>query len=241
MSNMRFRIACLGILIAACLSPLSPFPVQDLETGKLIENVLCQADPGQSYALYLPSAFDPGKKWPILFLFDPGARGAAAVEAFRAAAETYGWVLAGSNNSTNGPMRESASAAWAVWVDALKRLSFDERRVYAAGFSGGARVASVFPQVIGRPIAGVIGCGAGLSIGHQARRSESRGLYRPDGFGGFQLRRDEEPGPRFRPVRRPPPLPLFRRSARLAGSILLRACRRLDGGHGHAGRPPAGR
>jgi len=165
MSNKRLRLACLGILITVCLSPLSLFPVQDLEKGKLIENVVCQADPGQSYALYLPFAFDPGKKWPILFLFDPGARGAAAVEAFRAAAETYGWVLAGSNNSTNGPMRESASAAWAVWVDALKRLSFDERRVYASGFSGGARVASVFPQVINRPIAGIIGCGAGLSSG----------------------------------------------------------------------------
>jgi tetratricopeptide (TPR) repeat protein len=138
---------------------------QDLEKGKLIEKVVCQGDTSQSYALYLPSAFDPGKKWPILFLFDPGARGAAAVEAFRAAAETYGWIVAGSNNSTNGPMRESAAAAWAVWVDALKRLPLDERRVYASGFSGGARVASVFPQVIGRAIAGVIGCGAGLSSG----------------------------------------------------------------------------
>ncbi|MCX6568028.1 MAG: alpha/beta hydrolase, partial [Candidatus Aminicenantes bacterium] len=86
--------------------------------------------------------------------FDPGARGAAGVEAFRGAAETYGWILAGSNNSTNGPMRESAAAAWAVWADALKRLPLDERRVYASGFSGGARVASVFPQVIGRAIAG---------------------------------------------------------------------------------------
>jgi predicted esterase len=165
MSNKRFRIACIGVLITACLSPLSLFPVQDLEKGKLIENVVCQADPAQSYALYLPSSFDPGKKWPILFLFDPGARGALAVEAFRAAAETYGWILAGSNNSTNGPMRESAIAAWAVWVDALKRLPFDERLVYASGFSGGARVASVFPQVINRPIAGIVGCGAGLSSG----------------------------------------------------------------------------
>ena len=163
MSNKRFRLACLGVLVTACLSPLSLFPVQDLEKGKLIENVVCQADPAQSYALYLPSSFDPGKKWPILFLFDPGARGAAGVEAFRAAAETYGWILVGSNNSTNGPMRESAIAALAVWADALKRLTFDERRVYASGFSGGARVASVFPRVIGRAIAGVIGCGAGLS------------------------------------------------------------------------------
>jgi len=165
MNRKRLCLTFLGISAAMGLLFMGTAVAQDLETAKLIENVVCQADPGQSYALYLPSSFDPGKKWPILFLFDPGARGALAVEAFRAAAETYGWILAGSNNSTNGPMRESAIAAWAVWVDALKRLPFDERRVYASGFSGGARVASVFPQVISRPIAGVVGCGAGLSSG----------------------------------------------------------------------------
>jgi tetratricopeptide (TPR) repeat protein len=138
---------------------------QELERGKLIESVLCPAAPGQSYALYLPSSFDPAKKWPVLFLFDPGARGPAGVEAFRSAAEAYGWVLAGSNNSRNGPMQENARAARAVWADTLRRLPLDERRVYASGFSGGARVASLLPQLIGRNIAGVIGCGAGLASG----------------------------------------------------------------------------
>jgi predicted esterase len=165
MSYQRFILTFLGIAVAWGSLSMGQASAQDLEKGKLIEKVVCQGDSGQSYALYLPSAFDPGKKWPILFIFDPGARGAAAVEAFRAAAETYGWILVGSNNSTNGPMRESAAAAWAIWTDALKRLPLDERRVYASGFSGGARVASVFPQVIGRAVAGVIGCGAGLSSG----------------------------------------------------------------------------
>jgi predicted esterase len=165
MSYQRFILTFLGIAVAWGSLSMGQAAAQEIEKGMLVEKVVCQGDSGQSYALYLPSAFDPGKKWPILFLFDPGARGAAGVEAFRAAAETYGWILVGSNNSTNGPMRESASAALAVWADALKRLPLDERRVYASGFSGGARVASVFPQVINRPIAGVIGCGAGLSSG----------------------------------------------------------------------------
>jgi len=165
MSDQRFRLVSLGILMAACLWPLRLIPAQEFEKGKLVDTVVCLGEPGQSYALYLPSAFDSGKRFPILFLFDPGARGSAGVEAFRAAAETYSWILVGSNNSKNGPQSENARAAWALWVDALKRLPFDDRRLYASGFSGGARVASLFPRVIGRAIAGVIGCGAGLSSG----------------------------------------------------------------------------
>ncbi|TFG55175.1 MAG: hypothetical protein E4H35_06315 [Candidatus Aminicenantes bacterium] len=185
MNYHRSSRTFLGICAAMGLLFVGPAAAQEIVKGKLIEKVACLEEPSQSYALYLPSAFDPGRKWPILFLFDPGARGAAAVEAFRAAAETYGWVLAGSNNSTNGPMRESATAAWAVWVDALQRLPFDERRVYASGFSGGARVASVFPQVIGRAIAGVVGCGAGLSAGIKTRELKAAAYFGLTGLADF--------------------------------------------------------
>jgi predicted esterase len=136
---------------------------QEFPRGKLIESITCAADGAQSYALYLPSGFDPSRAWPVLVLFDPGARGPAAVDAFREAAETFGWIVAGSNNSRNGPMLECDRAARAVWADLQKRFALDPRRVYVAGFSGGARVASRFPLVIGRVVAGVIGCGAGLS------------------------------------------------------------------------------
>lgn len=165
MNSRKSLLTLLGAFVVAGVLLLGAARAQEFEKGKLVEKVVCLGDPSQSYALYLPSAFEPGRKWPILFLFDPGARGAAGVEPFRTAAETYGWILVGSNNSMNGPMSESAKAAWAVWVDALKRLPFDERRVYASGFSGGARVASIFPQVISRAVAGVIGCGAGLASG----------------------------------------------------------------------------
>jgi dienelactone hydrolase len=151
----------------AALIASAPRPArsQDLVPGKVIESVPCAASSGFSYALYLPAAFEASRPWPVLVLFDPGARGPLAVEAFRVAAEAHGWVLAASNDSRNGPLRESALAAQAMWRDLRARLPVDDRRVYASGFSGGARVASVFPRLAGLAPAGVIGCGAGLAAG----------------------------------------------------------------------------
>ncbi len=160
------RLTRLAVFVAAAAG-LVPLPSygQGLTAGRVVERVACLADPGRSYALFLPASFDPHRNWPVLVLFDPAARGAVAVEAFREAAEARGWVLAGSNDSKNGPFNESGQAAAAVWADLRARLPVDTKRVYAAGFSGGARVASAFSRFIGRPVAGVIGCGAGLAEG----------------------------------------------------------------------------
>ncbi len=135
----------------------------EFETGKVHPNVVCLGDPEQSFALYLPRTYHPGGEWPVLFLFDPGARGWIPVKGFRDAAEKFGWILVGSNNSRNGPWEPTARACWVVWNEARKRFSVDESRVYAGGFSGGSRVASFFSRVVNHPLSGIIGCGAGLS------------------------------------------------------------------------------
>ncbi len=156
----------LGTLASASVLLAASFAAgQELDRGRVIEKVACAADPARSYALYLPSSFDAARSWPVLVLFDAGARGPLAVEAFREAAEVYGWMLAASNDSRNGPMEDSVRAARATWADVSGRLPVDGRRIYAAGFSGGSRVASLFPRMIGRTIAGIVGCGAGLSTG----------------------------------------------------------------------------
>ena len=162
MNRDLVRAAIAIAFFCACVLSVS---ARQFEPAALQEKVACRADPDQSYALYLPSSFDPELRWPVLFLFDPGARGAAGVEAFRPAAETFGWILVGSNNSRNGPLEASVRAAHAVWTDVRERLPIDDRRVYAAGFSGGARVASLFPRIVGDKIAGIVGCGAGLAAG----------------------------------------------------------------------------
>lgn len=128
------RYGCAAILVAV-LSGVCP-------AAEIIDKVACKAAPEQSYALYLPSVYDETKQWPVLICFDPGARGRVPVERFREGAEKYGWIVAGSNNSRNGPMERSRDAAVAVWNDIQSRYAIDPKRVYFAGMSGGARVAS---------------------------------------------------------------------------------------------------
>lgn len=132
----------------------------DLPAGQVIDDVVCEADRTQSYALYLPRAYSPDRSWPVIFAFDPGGRGRIPVERYQAAAEQYGYVVAASNNSRNGSP-EIGRAVSVMTADVMSRVRVNERRVYVAGMSGGARVA--FSVALGSPqrVAGVIASSAG--------------------------------------------------------------------------------
>src|SRR6185437_527766 len=132
--------------------------------GEIIPSVVCADNREQSYALYLPSNYTPEKPWPILFALDPGAHGKTPVEHFKDAAEQYGWIVVGSNQSRNGALEHTTEAVNAMWRDVHQRFSIDDRRVYFAGLSGGAR-AAVAVALSCDCAAGVIGAGAGFPIG----------------------------------------------------------------------------
>lgn len=159
-------------LVAVTMFPL-PWHVEqascrvfeDPQAGRINERVVCKNNPDQSYALYLPSSYSPTRAWPLVAAFDPGARGNAPVEHFREAAELYGYIVCGSNNSRNGPLPPSAEAARAMLGDVAGRFSIDQKQVYLTGFSGGARAATAIAIWLTGQVAGVIGCGAGMAEG----------------------------------------------------------------------------
>ena len=132
------------------------FPV-----GTIVPKVSALAKPDQSYALYLPSQYTSQKLWPIVYAFDPAARGKMPVELMKDAAERYGYIVVGSNNSRNGSWKIEAEAAQAMLLDTQDRLAIDVHRAYFAGFSGGARVAARLAQLC-KCAAGVILNGAGF-------------------------------------------------------------------------------
>lgn len=127
------------VLLLTVVYPAWPSHGQEFPTGQIVEHVRCRADGSQSYALYLPSDYSPQRRWPILYGLDAGARGYLPVQRFRSAAEKYGYIVAGSNNSRNGPMTIVNAAIQAMFEDTRARFSIDDRRVYVSGFSGGAR------------------------------------------------------------------------------------------------------
>jgi predicted esterase len=131
----------------------------DLPAGEIVDRVPCAADPSQSYALFVPANYTPSQPWPVIFAFDPGGRGRIPVERFRAAAERYGYIVVGSNNSRNGST-EIPKILAAMTDDVAARLAVDPKRVYLAGMSGGARVALGI-ALASKDIAGVIASSAG--------------------------------------------------------------------------------
>jgi dienelactone hydrolase len=155
--------AALSLAALPALLAASARAADELPRGTIVEGVKVASAPGQTYALYLPAGYTPDRKWPILYAFDPGGRGKRPVGQFRAAAEKYGYVVAGSNDSRNGlmaaPLKQIINA---LWKDTHERLSIDDARVYAAGFSGGARVANGLAVACGGCVAGVISSGAGF-------------------------------------------------------------------------------
>lgn len=168
------RLAIAAALL--CCSALAQQPAAPFPRGEIVEKIETVADPAQSYALYLPTSYDPAKKWPAIYAFDPVARGALPVQLLREAAERYGYVLVGSNNSRNGPVRPQVEAFQAMWNDVHRRLSLDDRRAYATGFSGGARAAST-AAVLCRCLAGIIAVGAGLSDPNGPAKDQAFAVY----------------------------------------------------------------
>jgi poly(3-hydroxybutyrate) depolymerase len=157
---MRRSIAVLGACFWMLLAERSGAS-QELPRGQVIDSVQCAADSTQSYSLYLPAAYTPERAWPLLMGFHPGARGRAIVDKYRDAAERYGYIVAASNNSRNGPWEVSGRAVTAMAQDLGTRFSTDPKRLYATGHSGGARVA--LQLALRNPVAGVIASSAGFA------------------------------------------------------------------------------
>ena len=134
---------------------------QTITNDQVTDSVWCSNALWQSYALYLPAHYDNNKSWPVILIFDPAARGKTGISTFIEAGRKYGFILACSNNSRNGPLENNFTAAAAMLRDVTRRFNVDQRRIYVAGFSGGSRFASAL-AVVENKISGVIACGAGL-------------------------------------------------------------------------------
>jgi predicted esterase len=133
-----------------------------LKSGVISEKVVCKSDASVSYALYLPTSYNAGTFFPVIYIFDPHASGLLPVSKYKDLAEKYGYIMIGSNNSKNGVAWDAINQTIKTMMDdSQNRLSIDKNRIYTAGFSGGSRVASSVAIYDGG-IRGVIGCSAGF-------------------------------------------------------------------------------
>jgi dienelactone hydrolase len=176
---------CIALAVLFTVANSYAARAEELPRGTVVEKVACLGDAEQSYALYLPSNYTREKSWPIVYAFDPGARGKFPVGLFHEVAEQNGYIVVGSNNSRNGPGVPLQRVLTALWDDTHARFTIDSQRVYAAGFSGGARVACFFAFAYDKRVAGVIAGGAGLPSGVHPPQTTPFALYGIAGVDDF--------------------------------------------------------
>ena len=168
----------------------------ELPRGTVIEKVAVASQPDQAYALYLPSTYAPERQWPVLYAFDARGNGKAVAELFQRAAEAYGWIVVSSWNTASDvggdrPMEGNFAAMRTLWADTHARLSIDDRRVYAAGYSGTVRFGCILALTAPGSIAGVIGASAGFPVGSPPKRDNPflfYGTYGDRDFNYYEMR-----------------------------------------------------
>jgi hypothetical protein len=157
---MRYAIRTVTLFFILLTGSLPHLSAQ-ISLDRVTDTVRCREDPAQSYALYVPAKYHDKMSWPVILIFDPAAGGKRGVSVFLDAGRKYGFILACSNNSRNGPLADNLAAAKSMFRDVTGKFNIDQRRIYASGFSGGSRFAMSFAMTESR-VSGVIGCGAGF-------------------------------------------------------------------------------
>jgi len=122
----------------------------------------CWANKSYHFRVSTPQNLDPAKPTPVIIYHSPGGNGSPPASAV---ASRLGWVSLGLTESKNGPFKPCIENREAVLFHLRSMMTVHPRRVYFAGFSGGARNAykSSFDSL--GCLGGTIGTGAGLPGG----------------------------------------------------------------------------
>jgi len=131
------------------------------EKGKILDNIPVKNSPQETFALFLPTTFNPEVNSAIIFIFDPSGTAINGINTFKESAEKFDYILVCSNNSKNGPYQKNFDVTNRLFNHVFSEFNIDANRIYTAGFSGGSRLACTIAVLTGA-IQGVIGCGAGF-------------------------------------------------------------------------------
>lgn len=134
--------------------------------GGVVDHQLTSGGREREYRLFVPDAYDGATRLPVVFnLHGTGgtAAGQAADSGVERLAQEEGFIvigLQGLQNSWNVLMNDPNAVddvqyASDVLDDALQKVCVDERKVYATGFSGGARMSSRLGCNLGNRIAAI--------------------------------------------------------------------------------------
>ena len=180
----------LSLAVHAASAPLgkpSAIDLLQLVAGAKSEEITCANAAKWSYYVYLPKAYSPDRKWPVMFIMSPVGGDSGTLDRYIPGAELSNWILAVSVQSKNGDVDTEAPII-AMVEDVCKRLPADPKRLYSSGMSGGTRMAFwLAEQMKSKGFAGVLACGAGGTPDKMSAKTAVFGLCGSNCFNRWDM------------------------------------------------------
>ena len=134
-----------------------------LKKGVIIDSLSVRDSVAETFSLYLPTTFENGRAWPIVFVFDLEGKGKQAMSMFKQTADEKGYLLASSNHiSDTVAMSKNILATSRMINTVVSILPIHKERIYVGGFSSGGRFSTIVPTFI-KGIKGVVTFGASIA------------------------------------------------------------------------------
>lgn len=149
-SNSLPAFCFLVCLISSCFAAEKlaaqenlPFPKKTVHGGLSSDSILNR----EEFSLFVPSSIPDSGNTPLILFFDPQGDGSAPLKLYADLAAKAGVLIAGSNRCKNGLSGGEALMEGRVFYSQLTTLFPHLRfRIYLAGFSGGAVLASALSR-----------------------------------------------------------------------------------------------
>ncbi len=130
-----------------------------VKKGIVVDDLKVSDTLDESYALYLPTKYQNGKLWPVLFVLDGEGRGKAAAHLFQSTAEEQGYIIVASNNiSPQKDLEQNVLTSARLVQHVAAILPIDFSQIASVGSMTGGRVASTVPLIFDN-ILGIIAVG----------------------------------------------------------------------------------
>ena len=154
-----------------------PEVVAALQPGGLLSRTAA-GDTGITYQVYVPGGFKAEAPPPVIIAFSPGGSGRQMVNAMKESAEKVGWLLVGCDKLKNSMPDERLERKMEdeVLADIFSKLPYQPKRIYFAGFSGGAMRSYELSARRKEKFAGIIAYGGWLGGRDNQRKPFCSGM-----------------------------------------------------------------
>ncbi len=151
-----------ALILVTSLAGAAEGGTDDVQPGGKTQTFPFVKNPAQSYRLYYPKSYDPGRKhnWPVLFLLVSDTTSLNRLELFKEGADRNQFFVVTLPCGVTG-LETAVNFHLSMFDEVLKKYPFDPSRCYLGAFGDQVKAAFVLSEKRKRNIVGILGVDGG--------------------------------------------------------------------------------